>query len=335
MVNKAVIRAGTLAAIAIISFWTRAAANGPNTSPASAIGPDNQSRLISAYTSLWYKFDYAGDRSKVEITLQNGAVNNLAFNLYAPDQITLPNDYGSPIGKGTTQFINCDGAKCLSNDLLWAGDFFVGGTFYIQVMNQNSGDKPFAISATGSGVAAHPYSAPASAPYYAFAPNYGYPNYAYPNPQSYTNYNYPNPQSYPNYINPNPQTYSGSYLQNQPAYPLTGYYSGQYAPNPPSGYSAGTLPPPVPIPYAYSPQTSSAYPLPMYPSGQYPISQPGSIMNDPTQIGGCYYSVVPGDTLAVIAARYRTDSYQIARVNGLANPNIIFVGQRLYVPNCQ
>ena len=39
-----------------------------------------------------------------------------------------------------------------------------------------------------------------------------------------------------------------------------------------------------------------------------------------------------GETLASIAARYRTTISQLIRLNGLRNPNIIFVGQRLRVP---
>lgn len=39
-----------------------------------------------------------------------------------------------------------------------------------------------------------------------------------------------------------------------------------------------------------------------------------------------------GDTLARIASRYEADAAEIARVNDLANPNLIRVGQRLTIP---
>lgn len=44
-----------------------------------------------------------------------------------------------------------------------------------------------------------------------------------------------------------------------------------------------------------------------------------------------WYTVRPGDTLGKIAARYRTSWQSIQRLNGLRNPNIIYVGQRLRV----
>lgn len=47
---------------------------------------------------------------------------------------------------------------------------------------------------------------------------------------------------------------------------------------------------------------------------------------------GCSYYVRYGDTLYGIALRYGTSYYQLALMNALANPNWIFVGQRLNVP---
>jgi LysM repeat protein len=44
-----------------------------------------------------------------------------------------------------------------------------------------------------------------------------------------------------------------------------------------------------------------------------------------------YYEVQPGDTLSKIAARFGTTADEIARLNNLADPNRISVGQRLRV----
>jgi len=44
-----------------------------------------------------------------------------------------------------------------------------------------------------------------------------------------------------------------------------------------------------------------------------------------------YYTVVSGDTLSGIAARYGTTYQHLAEVNGIANPNLIFVGQKIRV----
>ena len=44
------------------------------------------------------------------------------------------------------------------------------------------------------------------------------------------------------------------------------------------------------------------------------------------------YSVASGDTLIKIAKRYGTTYQEIARINGISNPNIIRVGQVLKIP---
>jgi LysM repeat protein len=44
------------------------------------------------------------------------------------------------------------------------------------------------------------------------------------------------------------------------------------------------------------------------------------------------YIVQPGDTLSTIAWRFGTTVWLIAQANGIWNPNLIYVGQRLYIP---
>jgi LysM repeat protein len=48
--------------------------------------------------------------------------------------------------------------------------------------------------------------------------------------------------------------------------------------------------------------------------------------------GPRYYIVQPGDTLSAIAWRFGTTVWMIAQANGIWNPNLIYVGQRLYIP---
>ena len=45
------------------------------------------------------------------------------------------------------------------------------------------------------------------------------------------------------------------------------------------------------------------------------------------------YVVQPGDTLSLIARRYSTTVQAIAELNGILNPNLIHVGQRLLIPS--
>ncbi|MCK6626007.1 MAG: LysM peptidoglycan-binding domain-containing protein [Anaerolineae bacterium] len=48
--------------------------------------------------------------------------------------------------------------------------------------------------------------------------------------------------------------------------------------------------------------------------------------------GGFYYTVRYGDTLFAICRKFGVDPYEIARINGLPNPNHIYAGQVLYIP---
>lgn len=44
------------------------------------------------------------------------------------------------------------------------------------------------------------------------------------------------------------------------------------------------------------------------------------------------YIVRPGDTLSAIAFRFGVSPFEVARVNGIFNPNLIFSGQCLVIP---
>lgn len=45
-----------------------------------------------------------------------------------------------------------------------------------------------------------------------------------------------------------------------------------------------------------------------------------------------HYTVRPGDTLSSIAERFSTSLQTLARANQIKNPELIFVGQTLYLP---
>lgn len=47
--------------------------------------------------------------------------------------------------------------------------------------------------------------------------------------------------------------------------------------------------------------------------------------------GAVYYTVRHGDTLSAIAAKYNTTYQEIAKMNGIKNPNIIYAGQKIRV----
>ena len=65
-------------------------------------------------------------------------------------------------------------------------------------------------------------------------------------------------------------------------------------------------------------------PPPQPPAPQPPVEPPPS--------GSCSYTVRPGDTLSSIAVRNNTTVAQLAALNGISNPNLIFAGQVLKIP---
>ena len=52
----------------------------------------------------------------------------------------------------------------------------------------------------------------------------------------------------------------------------------------------------------------------------------------PVDPGTCHHSIMSGDALADIAAKYGTTMDHLAASNGIRNPNILILGQRLVVP---
>ena len=52
----------------------------------------------------------------------------------------------------------------------------------------------------------------------------------------------------------------------------------------------------------------------------------------PPSVNTDYVTVKPGDTLSQIALSYNTSYQYLAKINNIQNPNLIFVGERIYVP---
>ena len=64
------------------------------------------------------------------------------------------------------------------------------------------------------------------------------------------------------------------------------------------------------------------------------LKVPGAASPTTPPIATCTYQVKPGDTLTMVALRYRTTVWALAIANNLANPSFIWVGQRLVIPGC-
>lgn len=64
---------------------------------------------------------------------------------------------------------------------------------------------------------------------------------------------------------------------------------------------------------------------------QQPSQHPSQNNNHPSQCAETY-RVRPGDTLSGIAARFGVPVNQLAKANGIRNPNRIYAGQVLCIP---
>ncbi|MBI5653577.1 MAG: hypothetical protein HZC40_24480 [Chloroflexi bacterium] len=179
---------------------------------------DNQWHWIGPDATVWYAFDYAGDRTVVMLTLTNGVQLGMLFSVYAPDK---PSD--QPIGRGTSSQVACnDGGRCQSPDLVWKGGTSSPGTYYVQVINKTSVAKSFLLWITNGSVTLYPStSAPAQTTIYT-PPVYVQPY----TPPVYTPQYYP-PYPQQSYYCP-PGYYPGyRYSKSLTCYP---YYSPYYYP---------------------------------------------------------------------------------------------------------
>jgi len=113
---------------------------------------NGRTQAIPGNSERWFAFDYAGDRSKIEIRIPGGNEMRLQFRLFTMDQILRYTVDGTPTGVGTAPILNCDTGRCASNDLVWAGDFMINGTYFVQVTNFDPTPKNYQIVVTGGGV---------------------------------------------------------------------------------------------------------------------------------------------------------------------------------------
>ncbi len=95
------------------------------------------------------------------------------------------------------------------------------------------------------------------------------------------------------------------------------------------GVPVVTMPPPDAVATPVQPGVqTTAQPAPSA-SGVEPTLPPISLPSAPPWLE---YQVQSGDTLAVIAARFDTSVEELVRLNSLANPNVLEVGQVLLIP---
>jgi hypothetical protein len=137
--------------LSVGAFSAGAAGTGPTDAPYV----DNATKLVEPNGTAWYRFEYAGDHSQINIELPNAIVSGidrgLGFEVYAPSQMDewWKND---GIGAGSYK----------GNDLLWSGNSHEAGTWWIKVTNSKPTQVPFELSVSGDKVSFVPATVPAA-----------------------------------------------------------------------------------------------------------------------------------------------------------------------------
>jgi len=134
---------------------TQVYAQGPvNTSPGTSTYFDNRPHYIAANTSLWYRFDYTGDKTLILTKMFNAANTGLDYGLWSPETSE------KPFGRGTAKTIPCGADKCEDTDLTWKGATPVRGTYFLQVTNTTVKPLTFYLVMAGESVTFGPTPVP-------------------------------------------------------------------------------------------------------------------------------------------------------------------------------
>lgn len=148
-------------ALALIAFVVPAALadTAKGTGPNDPLSADGQWKSVPANGTLWYYFDYFGDKSQVEVDLDTNAAPNVQLAIFTADQAQafVLDPATAPVGWGTVP-----GAATQSTDhaLMWAGGFNFGGRFFAVVINNNPNPVSVRASISGSSVVIGPTPLP-------------------------------------------------------------------------------------------------------------------------------------------------------------------------------
>lgn len=154
-----------LALIFAVAVVPAAFAQGPSgAGPSDPLYGTGSWQTIQANATLWYYFDYTGDRSSVEIDLDANGVTNLQLKVLTPaqasayvqDPTTSPVGIGTPPGSSTAAAIH---------DLVWLGAFNFPGRFFAVVVNNNSFPTSVRVTISGTNVTTAPTPTPTRVTY--------------------------------------------------------------------------------------------------------------------------------------------------------------------------
>ncbi len=167
--KKYFIIATLIALVATAFIATLAFAGDPGSSSLDPLRITGQWQYIQPESSLWFYFDYTGDKSKAEAWVDDhlsdpiyqDIAKNVELLIYTPTQAQdwFQDNSIEPIGRGSKP---PDGREISGHDLYWSGGFNFGGRFFAVVKNKNKTPVYFRLYMRGDGVTLFPVPTPTS-----------------------------------------------------------------------------------------------------------------------------------------------------------------------------
>ncbi len=140
-------------------------ADNPGSSPFEPLMITGASTNLAPQSSLWFYFDYTGNRSKIRAQLTDYQSDNVRMAIYTPLQAyDWVQDPGvKPIGWGTKAPPDNNDLKVYKQN--WEGAFSAAGRYYVVVFNDNPRTTiSFRLTVTGDNVALFPTPTPSPYP---------------------------------------------------------------------------------------------------------------------------------------------------------------------------
>lgn len=116
--------------------------------PDTGLPPDGIPRPLAPHSTLWFQFEYGGDRSPIEIRLLDGGAPDIRFAVYTPEQMeqVRRGEIVKPVGQMTRA------AGFPERELTWAGNFNRSGVYFVAVHNPSDLTHIIRLIALGASV---------------------------------------------------------------------------------------------------------------------------------------------------------------------------------------
>lgn len=120
-------------------------------------------QTLAGNSTLWFYFDYTGDRSIIQATLEDNGANNAQLAVFTPSQAAawLNDPTTQPVALGSPPGANSDMTMF---DLVWRGAFNFPGRFLIAISNNNATPIQFRLNVKGDAISLAPPPTPTPFP---------------------------------------------------------------------------------------------------------------------------------------------------------------------------